>query len=341
MKLDRVEFYITNVCNLNCSNCNRYNNFAFSGHQIWNDYADIYKQWSKIIEFNEIAILGGEPLLNPDFMSWLDGINKLWPQSRITIITNGTSLDRHKELYDYLKNFKEKIQVSIGCHGYNQKKLVDKALLDWLKPPINKFLSARILDDFINCYNKIKDESWNSCNTLEDFYQLPQYIQNECLYVHGLDLDGFSANLIDNNGVRVSTMLANSFHVAALKFDCTSQKLSLHDSDPKKAINVCTFKMCPHFIKGKLYKCGPVGILPEFIKQFTVELPESDRDLLLSYQPAEVTWNTEKLESFLANQKNADSIPQCKFCPETLEYSSFEAGTKKVKITKLQRNTVT
>ena len=65
-KLPRVEFYITNVCNLNCDNCNRFNNFAFSGHYRWADYESSFKEWSKIIDFPEIAIIGGEPFANPD-----------------------------------------------------------------------------------------------------------------------------------------------------------------------------------------------------------------------------------------------------------------------------------
>ena len=52
-QLDYVEFYITNVCNLTCQGCNRFNSFKFKGWQKWEDYADTYKQWSEQIEFRE------------------------------------------------------------------------------------------------------------------------------------------------------------------------------------------------------------------------------------------------------------------------------------------------
>jgi hypothetical protein len=35
--LSYAEFYITHVCNLNCPDCNRFNNYAFKGHQRWDD----------------------------------------------------------------------------------------------------------------------------------------------------------------------------------------------------------------------------------------------------------------------------------------------------------------
>ena len=40
-RLNYAEFYITNVCNLNCTECNRFNNYHFSGHQRWDDYSDV------------------------------------------------------------------------------------------------------------------------------------------------------------------------------------------------------------------------------------------------------------------------------------------------------------
>ena len=36
--IPNIEFYITNVCNIACPQCNRFNNWNFKGHQIWKDY---------------------------------------------------------------------------------------------------------------------------------------------------------------------------------------------------------------------------------------------------------------------------------------------------------------
>ena len=46
-RLNYMEFYITNVCNLTCTGCNRFNNYKFKGFQRWADYKEEYTQWSK------------------------------------------------------------------------------------------------------------------------------------------------------------------------------------------------------------------------------------------------------------------------------------------------------
>ena len=58
--LDRAEFYITNVYNLNCTNCNRFNDFAFRGHERWNDYKEQYCRWSQVLDLKTTDIISGE-----------------------------------------------------------------------------------------------------------------------------------------------------------------------------------------------------------------------------------------------------------------------------------------
>jgi MoaA/NifB/PqqE/SkfB family radical SAM enzyme len=85
-----LEFYITNVCNLSCNGCNRFNNYKFKGHQKWADHAAEYEKWAKRIHAPFITIIGGEPTLNPDLENFAVGIRKLWPGSEVMIQTNGT-----------------------------------------------------------------------------------------------------------------------------------------------------------------------------------------------------------------------------------------------------------
>ena len=93
--IDRLEFYITNVCNFTCNGCNRYNNYKFAGWQAWDDYADILAKWSEKIDIRHPVILGGEPLLNPDIVKWVHGLQRLWPNhSGVQIQSNGSRIDR-------------------------------------------------------------------------------------------------------------------------------------------------------------------------------------------------------------------------------------------------------
>ena len=85
-----VEFYITNVCNLTCRGCNRFNNYNFKGHQYWDDHAEEYEAWSKRLDLPRITIIGGEPTLNPDLEKWAMNLRRLWPDAVIMVQTNGT-----------------------------------------------------------------------------------------------------------------------------------------------------------------------------------------------------------------------------------------------------------
>ena len=85
-----VEFYITNVCNLSCRGCNRFNDLNFKGHQRWVDHASAYEAWANRLDIPRITIIGGEPTLNPDLELWASNLRRLWPDAVIMIQTNGT-----------------------------------------------------------------------------------------------------------------------------------------------------------------------------------------------------------------------------------------------------------
>ena len=339
-ELNYCEFYITNVCNLNCTNCNRYNNFAFTGHDTWNLHEKTYEQWSKIISSRKIGILGGEPLLNPDFFNWLSGVARLWPHADIDIITNGTQFGRWPNLYEELLKHGSKVSVEVNWHNETELDQLHKSLEQFLVGPIVK-TTVTPMDVWKERYQIVKDSSWPECPTPVDFANLPGEIQRECIDVHGLDPKYWTANdtskyilWVDANGVAIKIRFAWHFHASALKFDNNTGRLSLHNSDPVKAMAVCDFKTCHHFISGKLYKCGPVGILPSFIKQFHVDLSESDQQLLESYKPANYDWSEEQLKIFINDLVDAKPIAQCKFCPESFKFEKFNSGTKKIKLVK-------
>ena len=96
-----VEFYITNVCNLSCRGCNRFNDLNFKGHQRWTDHADAYEAWSKRLDLPRITIIGGEPTLNPDLELWVSNLRRLWPNAVIMVQTNGTyQREEHMDFWD-------------------------------------------------------------------------------------------------------------------------------------------------------------------------------------------------------------------------------------------------
>lgn len=64
----------------------------------------------------------------------------------------------------------------------------------WQKPPMTprdytvmigqEFYMQR--KTFEDCYNNIRDPSWPDCTSWQQFYQLPVYIQQECINVHNI-----------------------------------------------------------------------------------------------------------------------------------------------------------
>ena len=129
-----VEFYIINTCNLACPGCNRFNDYNFTGYQRWADYADVYTRWSSVVQPRSIGLLGGEPLLNPDFMLWVQGISALWPQTKLRIISNGFRLHRVPELYaTLLKN--RNVELWIGIHNKQHKQHIVQTVKDFGQAP--------------------------------------------------------------------------------------------------------------------------------------------------------------------------------------------------------------
>ena len=94
-----IEFYITNQCNLACTNCNRFNDHDFRGHYYWEDSADSVTAWSQRINASMIVIIGGEPSLHPELETWVSNLRRLWPDTEIMIQSNGTDLKIDRRLF--------------------------------------------------------------------------------------------------------------------------------------------------------------------------------------------------------------------------------------------------
>lgn len=336
LTLDYSEFYITNVCNLACDNCNRFNNFAFAGHQRWNDYKDIYAQWAKRIDLKTIGILGGEPMLNPDFLHWVNGVAQLWPHSEIRIITNGTQFKKWPDLYATLQQYRNRISISVSVHKSDWKLTVVNDIVDFYPAPVD--IKTRYnKETWKISYNNVRDSSWPSCDNPQDFYRLPEHVQKECIDIHKIHPEDETVNgkIFSDGSVTVLLNMSNTFNNSTVIHDPTSNQLRLNNSDPAKAIEICYSKKCHHFIRGKLYKCGPVGVLPEFVQQFPVTMSTHQKALIESYTPADVDWNSDQLGQFVDDLKNTVPIAQCSLCPEKFIASPIHHPIKKYKIEKI------
>ena len=141
VKIDKLEFYITNVCNLTCSGCNRYNNYKFAGWEDWDNYESIFEQWAEKIDIVKPVILGGEPLLNPTINKWIAGIRRLWPDNYTPQIqSNGTRIDLVPDLYKTCQENKAWIGVSL--HSMKHMEDIFKRIRNFLQNPIKQTQST-------------------------------------------------------------------------------------------------------------------------------------------------------------------------------------------------------
>ena len=132
--IDRLEFYITNVCNLTCSGCNRYNNYKFSGHWNWDQAKPVLEQWAKHIDVRHKVILGGEPLLHPDIVNWIQGLRDIWPDGAgVQVQSNGTRLDLVRGLYDVLVDGN---WIGISLHADEHQEPLFRRIRNFLTEPI-------------------------------------------------------------------------------------------------------------------------------------------------------------------------------------------------------------
>jgi hypothetical protein len=272
--IPKLEFYITNVCNLTCKGCNRFNDLNFRGWQHWNDYADIIKRWSQYIDVKKIVVMGGEPLLNPSVKDWIRGLYSAWNYT-VQVLTNGTTIDKVPGLYDAMFMGKQNIGwIGVSLHDRTQRQEIYSK--------IRKFFGKDVIE--------IDDPEKTKCGGCKSF------VDPDCetFFVEVWDQYQFVPNALRRT---------------------PQGTLTLHQSDPTQAFNACGFARHKnyHFIRGKIYRCGPVALFPELDDQFGLDLDESDKRLLRDYKPLSVDEFHQRGQDFFDHID--DQLAQCKFCP--------------------------
>jgi hypothetical protein len=284
--IDKLEFYITNVCNLTCNGCNRYNNYKFSGWQSWDEAEPILTRWAKKIDIRHPVILGGEPLLNPDIVKWIKGVNALWPDhSGVQVQSNGTRIDCVKGLYDAVDHNN---WIGISIHNPDDREEIFNRIRNFLGPTTT--------------------ETQNPDDPIGRDYQF----QNK-------------------QGKYVHAWMSNKF-VQSNIIELPNNKYTLYQSDPAVAHENCTFRRFKnyHMIRGKIYKCGPAALMPEFDNQYQFEISDQDRALLHGYVPLTIDafeQDPKTGQDFIAQIDN--QIDQCKFCPENYDYKPITFSDRK------------
>ena len=254
---DIIELYITNECNLTCSDCNRYNNYNFSGHYEWRPYEQAMLAWGRRITAPTITIIGGEPCLHPDLYGWVDLAARAWPESKIMIQSNGTIK---------LPNLDAILQIAPGRTGIVAS-IHQESMRNSIKNK-NNFTDGQLIDN----------TTFNACSLID----------------HG-------------------------------------SYFTVYDSDPYSAWEACSMSVSHTILNGRLYKCPMTAVLPEFRKQYQVNLTAEQELLLYSYRSLAHDCSQEELDAFL--ERRNQEIPQCRLCPGEFitKKVTFDTSRKKRK----------
>lgn len=190
-KLPFLETMITQVCNLSCLGCTNFSDLKQSGYVTWSQGQQWIKLWKSKIEILDFGIMGGEPLINPEWKNWVSGVRSELSEAQIRFTTNGLLLSKHPEILDFFEdcgNIVFKITLHIDDRNLESsvKKIFDAR--NW--QPVTEFgirrwqgknrvrLQINKPDKFLKTYRSdIKTMSpWNS-NSIDAFSQC---IQQTC-----------------------------------------------------------------------------------------------------------------------------------------------------------------
>jgi organic radical activating enzyme len=111
---------ITQVCNLSCQGCTNYSDLRHRGYVSWQQGREWFRTWQHRLDLPDIGIMGGEPLINPEWREWLQGLRDMFPSSQLRFTTNGLLLHRYPDILDFLDsigNIVFKITVHVQDTG--------------------------------------------------------------------------------------------------------------------------------------------------------------------------------------------------------------------------------
>lgn len=125
-KIDYIEFWATKHCNLNCKGCSSCSPIS----EEWFLEPDALKRdLNRLkeleIDFNNINILGGEPLLHPNLLKIFEVVKTVYPDCKLGLLTNGLLLTQMDDLFWKMCS-EYKIMLKVTCFPILAKEEVSK-----------------------------------------------------------------------------------------------------------------------------------------------------------------------------------------------------------------------
>ena len=175
--IDRIEYSITDQCNLNCAYCCHYapiaKQYYVNVRNVRRDLLRLSMLTDNGRELGTFGILGGEPLLHPEFIKICTMARDLLPYSRVRVTTNGILLNKlSKQELCILRRFDIEILIS-KYRAEDDFEAMDKLLTEY--GIIHKFCNNNELVTFTKFSldetgNQDQIESHNRCDLWQGYY---------------------------------------------------------------------------------------------------------------------------------------------------------------------------
>lgn len=180
--LDRIEFHVTEHCNLNCKGCGHYCPIAEPEFVSLKNIKKDLKRLSELFStIGNINILGGEPLLHKDINEIIKITRGFFPSSTINLITNGILIPKMTETFWQALN---KFSIRLALSLYPPFESLQENVYQLTKK-YGVYLELRKVTEFFKgldlsgCNNKT--ETFNGCG-----YKICHFIKDGTISVCGL-----------------------------------------------------------------------------------------------------------------------------------------------------------
>lgn len=113
--LPLLEVHLADHCNLNCKGCAHFSNLV--PEAVFSDIStfesDIKRLFELFSNIGQFFLLGGEPLLNPDFPAFIQIVRKYFPYTDLILLSNGILIPKlTDEQIQVLKQYRVRLQIS-------------------------------------------------------------------------------------------------------------------------------------------------------------------------------------------------------------------------------------
>ena len=141
--LPQLEFHAADNCNLNCRGCSHFSGLVTKPTfpSLTKFEKDLNRLHELIDDIDRLYILGGEPLLNPEVNEYVKLCRKIYPHSKLKLVTNGILLPKMSdEFFQTIRTNNASIEVS--SYPPMHSKI----------PQLEKFLNEKQVDFIVRKY---------------------------------------------------------------------------------------------------------------------------------------------------------------------------------------------